>query len=127
MALVNLKTIERGEVKKDSPIAGETRIDDVAIIYNRWIKSKAEIRTIAPVQYPSYCMGYESLFILSCILLCIGKWQLRRPTNILMEIQMVMCFFATLFYTVGMLINKDFKVSFHRLTQSALELIRTLT
>ena len=58
---MNLKTIERGEVKKDSPIAGETRIDDVAIIYNRWIKSKAEIRTIAPVQYPGYCMGYESL------------------------------------------------------------------
>ena len=52
---MNLKTIERGET-----IAGETRIDDVAIIYNRWIKSKAEIRTIAPVQYPSYCMGYES-------------------------------------------------------------------
>ena len=58
---MNLKTIERGEVKKDSPIAGETRIDDVAIIYNRWIKSKAEIRTIAPVQYPGYCMGYESV------------------------------------------------------------------
>ena len=33
--LVNLKTIVRGEVKKDSPTPGETRIDDVAIIYHR--------------------------------------------------------------------------------------------
>ena len=44
---MNLKTIERGEVKKDSPTPGETWINDVAIIYNRWIRSKAEIRTIA--------------------------------------------------------------------------------
>ena len=49
---MNLKTIERGEVKKDCPIAGETRIDDVAIIYNRWIKSKAEIRIIASRAIP---------------------------------------------------------------------------
>lgn len=40
---MNLKTIERGEVKKGSPTLGETRIDDVVASYNCWIKSKAEI------------------------------------------------------------------------------------
>ena len=39
---MNLKTIERGEVKKDIPIAGETRIDDVAIITNYCAKRKYE-------------------------------------------------------------------------------------
>ena len=31
-------------MKKDSPTPSETQIDDMAIIYNRWIKSKAENR-----------------------------------------------------------------------------------
>ena len=30
----------------------ETRIDDVAILYNRWIKSMVDIRTIAPRAIP---------------------------------------------------------------------------
>ena len=33
----------------------ETRIDDVITLYNHWIKSMAEIRTIAPV-----CIGSQS-------------------------------------------------------------------
>ena len=70
----------QGKVRKDSPTPSETRIDDVVVIYNPWIKSKAEIRTIAPPAIPrdynyytpcntlgiardmnpGYCTGYES-------------------------------------------------------------------
>ena len=42
-----------GEVKKDSPIAGETRIDDVVIIYNRCINQRLRLEL--------YYTGYESV------------------------------------------------------------------
>jgi hypothetical protein len=42
----------------------------------------------------------------------------RQEINytLVMEIQMVMCLLATVFCTVGMLINKDFQVGFSKIS-----------
>ena len=42
------REVKREKVEKEK---NETRIDDVATLYNHWIRSMVDIRTIAPVQY----------------------------------------------------------------------------
>lgn len=49
-------------------------------------------------------------FVLPLIELSYKKAKQEITYSLVMEFQIVMCFFATLFCTVGMLINKDFKV-----------------
>jgi hypothetical protein len=46
----------------------------------------------------------------------------RQEINytLVMEIQMVMCLLATVFCTVGMLINKDFQVGFSKISSMQL-------
>ena len=51
-------------------------------------------------------------FILPLIELMYKKAKQRITYTLVLEIQLVMCFFATVFCTVGMLINNDFKVRF---------------
>ncbi|PON63417.1 Purine permease [Parasponia andersonii] len=48
-------------------------------------------------------------FILPLVELMYKKAKQRITYSLVLEIQLVMCFFATLFCTVGMLVNKDFK------------------
>ncbi|KAM4069182.1 hypothetical protein ACJW30_12G071600 [Castanea mollissima] len=48
-------------------------------------------------------------FVLPLIKLSYKKAKQEITYSLVMEFQIVMCFFATLFCTVGMLINKDFK------------------
>ena len=49
-------------------------------------------------------------FVLPLVELTYKKAKQTITYSLVMEFQMVMCLFATLFCTVGMLINKDFKV-----------------
>ncbi|KAG5052589.1 hypothetical protein JHK87_004787 [Glycine soja] len=49
-------------------------------------------------------------FVLPLMELVYKKSRQRITYSLVMEIQLVMCFFATLFCTVGMIINNDFKV-----------------
>ena len=49
-------------------------------------------------------------FVLPLVELTYKKAKQTITYSLVMEIQIVMCLFATLFCTVGMLINKDFKV-----------------
>ncbi|OMO69238.1 Drug/metabolite transporter [Corchorus capsularis] len=51
-------------------------------------------------------------FILPLVELMYKKAKQQLSYALVLEIQMVMCLFATLFCTVGMLVNNDFKVSF---------------
>lgn len=49
-------------------------------------------------------------FVLPLMELVYKKSRQRITYSLVMEIQLVLCFFATLFCTVGMIINNDFKV-----------------
>ncbi|OWM67743.1 hypothetical protein CDL15_Pgr019244 [Punica granatum] len=49
-------------------------------------------------------------FILPLVELCYQKGKQTITYSLVLEYQLVMCFFATAFCTVGMLINKDFQV-----------------
>ena len=51
-------------------------------------------------------------FILPLVELTYKKAKQAITYSLVMEIQMVMCFFATVFCTVGMLVNNDFQVHF---------------
>ncbi|OMO61512.1 Drug/metabolite transporter [Corchorus capsularis] len=51
-------------------------------------------------------------FILPLVELMYKKAKQELSYALVLEIQLVMCFFATAFCTVGMLINNDFKVNF---------------
>ncbi|KAM7256547.1 hypothetical protein ACFE04_012288 [Oxalis oulophora] len=49
-------------------------------------------------------------FVLPLVELLYNKAKQRVDYTLVMEIQMVMCLFATIFCTVGMIVNNDFKV-----------------
>lgn len=54
-------------------------------------------------------------FILPLVELSYKKAKQAMSFSLVMEYQLVMCIFATVFCTVGMLINKDFQVTTHSL------------
>ena len=51
-------------------------------------------------------------FVLPLVELMYKKSKQRITYSLVLEIQLVICFFATVFCTIGMLINNDFKVRF---------------
>ena len=55
-------------------------------------------------------------FILPLVELTYKKSKQEMSYTLVMEIQMIMCLFATVFCTVGMLVNNDFKVCFSNST-----------
>ncbi|EXB75584.1 hypothetical protein L484_026058 [Morus notabilis] len=72
-------------------------------------------------------------FILPLMELTYKKAKQEITYSLLLEVQLVMCFFATAFCTAGMIVNKDFQLleiarSFsEHIVSSLMELILTMT